>query len=122
MSKTMPNRFTPKVGLVLGGLPVVMFILIGFRDLGVLGSLAVTYALIGWLMARQWDIWRDRGGSIVTTWAALLVVPVLGSGLFGVHDGLSLTNDQAFALRLLVLGVGYAAAGIGVEMGRAAEK
>ncbi|CCC41162.1 uncharacterized protein Hqrw_3395 [Haloquadratum walsbyi C23] len=52
----------------------------------------------------------------------LLVVPVLGSGLFGVHDGLSLTNDQAFALRLLVLGVGYAAAGIGVEMGRAAEK
>jgi len=118
----MSNRFTPKLGLTLGGLPVVMSILIGVRDPGVLGSLAITYALIGWLMARQWDIWRGRGSSIVTTWAALLVVPVLGSGLFGVHDGLSLTNGQAFALRLLVLGVGYAAAGIGVEMGRAAEK
>jgi hypothetical protein len=47
MSTPMPNRFTPKVGLKLGGLPVVMFILIGFRDPGVLGSLAVTYALIG---------------------------------------------------------------------------
>lgn len=68
------------------------------------------------------DIWRGRGGSIVTTWGALLVVPVLGSGLFGVHDVLSLTNDQTLALRLLVLGVGYAAAGIGVEMGRAVEK
>ncbi|WP_048075183.1 hypothetical protein [Haloquadratum walsbyi] len=118
----MPNRFTPKVGLKLGGLPVVMFILIDFRDPGVLGSLAVTYALIGWLMTRQWDIWRGRGGSIVTTWAALLVVPVLGSGLFGVHDELYLTNDQAFALRRLVLGVGYAAAGIGVKMGRSVQK
>jgi len=73
-------------------------------------------------MARQWDLWRGRGGSSVNAWAALLVVPVLGSGLFGVPDGLSLTNNQDLALQLLVVGVGYAAAGIGVEIERAAEK
>ncbi|MFD1586685.1 hypothetical protein ACFR9U_06795 [Halorientalis brevis] len=116
----MPEWFRPKFGLLLGGFPVVLLWIVGFRDGQLLVLLALTWALGGWLTARQWEVWNGQGPEKL--WGILAGILPFAVGKYGVHGGLPLSNEQEYALQLLVFGVGLTAVGLGVEMGTSAEK
>ncbi|ODR83232.1 hypothetical protein BG842_13110 [Haladaptatus sp. W1] len=108
----MKNRTDALVGVILGSLPVAVLYADGYWNVQLAAVIWGTYALGGWLMLRQEDIWRTRGNR----WSALLVVVAMGASQFGVHMDLPISEKLTIALWFLALGVAFAAAAIGVEM------
>ncbi|EFW90758.1 hypothetical protein ZOD2009_16468 [Haladaptatus paucihalophilus DX253] len=108
----MKNRTAALAGVILGSLPVAVLYADGYWDVQLAAVIWGIYALGGWLILRQEDIWRTGGNR----WSALLVVVAMGGSQFGVHMDLPISERLTIALWFLVLGVAFAAAAIGVEM------
>lgn len=108
----MKNRTAALVGVILGSLPVAVLYADGYWDVQLAAVIWGIYALTGWLILRQRDVWRTRGNR----WSALLVVVAMGGSQFGVHMDLPISESLIIALWFLVLGVAFASAAIGVEM------
>ncbi|WP_231184340.1 hypothetical protein [Haladaptatus sp. DYF46] len=108
----MKNRTAALAGVILGSLPVAVLYVDGYWDVQLAAVIWGVYALLGWLILRQGDIWRTRGDR----WNALLVIVAMGGSQFGVHMNLPMSGKLTIALWFLVLGVAFTAAAIGVEM------
>lgn len=109
----MKTRLAPLAGVIIGSFPVSVLYLDGYWDLQLVAFIWATFSIAGWLMVRRRDLWSARGNR----WSALLVVVVLGSTQFGIHMDLPIPEDLTIAIWFLVLGLGYASAAIGVEIG-----
>ncbi|WP_115865098.1 hypothetical protein [Halorussus litoreus] len=111
------RRSSFAAGLIVGLLPTGVLYLDGYWDPQLAVFVWASFTVTGWLGARHRENVRQS-----TWWTALLVALVIGGAQFGVHMDLPIGHDLTVALWFLVLGVGTAAALVGVEIGvRASE-
>jgi len=101
-------------GLATGLLFASILHLDGVRDLQLILFVGFSWAVAAWLMIRNRRIWKDAGSG----WTFLLVWLTLGVALFGVHTELPIPENLNTDLGLLIVGAGWAAAGVGVEIGQ----
>lgn len=103
-------------GAVVGGF-VYRFVL---ADVGLAVALAVVYAVAVALTLHHWRV--NPSGATGSRWAAGATGLSLFAALVGVGPSLPLSADLAFALQLLVLGVGLASLQLGVGMTRSMDR
>ena len=106
------------IGIVAGLIPTSIVYLDGFWDLQLMVVLGLTWAIAGWLMARNWGTMRKAQDR----WQVLLVVLVFGVAMFGVHAELPISGDLWDVLRLLILGGIWGSAALGIEMAHSHEE
>lgn len=106
------------VGIVVALIPTSVLYLDGFWDLQLMVVIGLTWAIAGWLMARN----RRTMRKAQDRWQVLLVVLVFGVAMFGVHAELPISGNLWDALRLLILGGIWASAALGIEMAHSHEE
>lgn len=101
------------VGLVTGLAPLGVIYYDGNPDPYLAFFIWASFTVVGILIVRQKSqVNRSRG------WNLLNVIIVIGSAMLGVHMNLPMADDLIIELKVLTIGVGYAAMLIGVEIGR----
>ena len=108
MVRTVPLA----VGIAMGLLPTSIVYFDGYWDFQLMVVLGLTWAIAGWLMARNWRTMRKAQDR----WQVLLVILVVGVPMFGVHAGLPVSGDLWDVLRLLILGGIWGSAALGIEI------
>ena len=112
----MAGRTAPVVGGLAGLFVVGIFYADGFRDVQLMAVLGFVWFAAGWLVVRNRRTFRR----MESRWNVLFVLLTVGVAWFGVHAEIPLPENYRTALMMLVLGVGWAGAGVGIEATRSA--
>lgn len=108
----MVDRNALLVGLVTGLFPVTVLSVDGYWNPLLALFVWFSWTLVGWLIVGRMD--GVRGSQ----WSALHVLLVVGGAMFGVNMELPISESLTIALWFLVIGIGWAAMLIGVQIGR----
>ena len=108
----MPEKRALLTGIATGLIPTAIIYVDGYWN-PVLGFfLSTSFGLMGWLY------FRNRNRLSKSRWIIVQVLLVIGCAQFGIPAGFDLTGKISTTMSFLVLGIGWSAMLIGVEIGR----
>jgi hypothetical protein len=103
-----PARTPLLVGIVVGSLSGLLALSFP-TGLGFAAVFAVTYGVGAWSFAHRWDLWRNGN-----RWSGGLAGLVTFAAVTGIQQ-LPIDPDTRFPVGLLVVGLGFASAGLTAE-------
>ena len=115
MNATRSRVLAAAAGSLVGGATFVWLV----ADVALAGTIALTWA-VGVRLTLRYRWLRSMGpGRTASVWSGAFAALITLSAFFGVGPSLPLSAKLRLALGLLVVGVGYASATLGVAMASA---
>ena len=102
-------------GIITGLLFASILYLDGVRDLLLMIFVGSSWTVAVWLILRNRRTFKDAGSG----WTLLLMWLTVGVAMLGVHTELPMAEGLSTDIGLLVMGAGWAVAGVGIEMAKA---